>query len=455
MKFRKPIILIMVLVCTLAFFGCKSKNDSSRALWDKFVSNVNNHNHEGIASCFYPTTASSYTMFISNEENFEQYDRLSSIKTVSFELTTSSDLSSTSVTQLYDSAKVSVEVIEDGASYDLEFDVYMSKTNINPWLFTSVVNIDPILDSKDLGNLPDDLWLRNALHTYEDYEYRKAYKIENEGINYSTVSIIRYNGKGGEVVIPDEIEGLPVTVIKKFAFAKFGKIFQITYPGSKVTKLTIGKNVTQIEDYAFFQSKKLREVVIPSNVTSIGEYAFSSSKRLNTIRFYVNDNDLYTEEFLKEIASTSSFDISILGARNMYVGDIIRLQEGQGRLVTWSVSSSNVASIDADRGTVTALASGSLTITCSLKEDPTIKATVTINVTPCPERMKVQSSAFERCRNLKEIYVYAINPNSFSIAGTSFRFPDDAKIYVPKGSLAMYLASSNWKPYSENIYEME
>lgn len=454
MKFRKPIILIMVLACLIALFGCNGKDEPSSSLWNNFVSGINAKNHETIASCFYPTSGSAYTAFLANEENFSQYDRISSIKTLSFDLTTSSDLSSTSVIQLYDSAKVKCEIVYDGTSHNVEFDVYMSKTNINPWLFTSVVNLDP-LGEEELGNLPDDLWLRNALHVYEDFEYRKAYKVESTGITYSAASIISYNGKGKEVIIPDEIDGLPVTIIKKFAFAKFGKIFQITYPGSKITKLVIGNNVTQIEDYAFFQSKKLKEVVIPSNVKSIGEYAFSSSKRLSRIIFLVDDSDLYDEEFAKEIPSTSTSGFSIVGARNMYVGDMIKLEEGNKRLVTWSVSSSNVASIDADKGIITALASGSLTITCASKDDPTNKATVTINVSGCPEKMKVQSSAFERCKNLKEIYVYAINPNSFSIAGTSFRLPSDTKIYVPKGSKDMYVASSNWKQYADNIYEME
>ena len=449
MKFRKTVILVMALFCLFVFASCKDKGEEAKLLWDNYVSAVNSKNHEKIAACYYPAGSSAYKAYVDNEENFYQFDDITTVTTKSFEFKTISDLSSSAVTQLYYSANV-VAVV-DGE--ELTFDIYMSKTNENPWVFTSMVYITP--DSERLGNLPDDLWLKTALHTYEDFEYRPTYKLEPDQVTYSNISIVNYIGNEKQVTIPDEINGLPVTLIKKFAFAKFGKIFQITYPSSKIRELTIGNNVKTIEEYAFFQSKRLREVVIPANVTGIGEFAFSSSKRLSTVKFMVDDSDLYTEEFMQEIESTSTSGLVIRGARNMYIGDIIQLNEASGKLVTWSVNSSNVASVDADKGTIRGVAAGNLTITCALKSDPTIKATVTITVAACPEKIKVQASAFERCPNLKEMYIYAKNPNSFSIAGTSFRLPSDVKIYVPKGSKEMYTANATWSSYVDNIYEMD
>lgn len=453
MRSRKPIILLMAIILLFAFSGCKNNDTGAKELWDTFVSAVNSKNHEQLAKCFYKEGSSAYKMMIDNEENFAQYDEIDSIVTKSIDFTTKSDLSTTAVKQLYYSAKVEATVTSYSTPNELSFDIYMSNTNDNGWLFTSIVNVNPF--GETFGNLPDDLWLKTALHEYEDFQYRPTYKLEPNSLTYSDIAIVKYNGKGGDVVIPDTIDELPVTTIKKFAFARFGKIFQITYPGSKIKNLTIGNNVTTIDEYAFFQSKKLKEVTIPSSVKTIGEYAFSSSKRLQKVNFIVNDSDLYTEEFVKEIESKSDFGIVIKGARNMYVGDIITLNEGTNKLVTWSVSSSNVATADADKGTITAKSSGNVTITCALKSDPTIKATVTINVTACPEKLKVQASAFERCNNLKDIYIYAINPNSFSIAGTQFKFPKGVKIYVPKGSKAMYVASATWSSYADSIFEME
>ena len=453
MKFRKTIIVVMTIICLALISGCGNKNEGAKQLWENYVSAVNAKNREKITACYYPEGASTYKAYLEKEENFDQFSDIDKIATKTFEFTTEADLSSSAVNQLYYSAHVTATVTQSGTPYDIEFDVYMSQTNENPWVFTSTVYINP--DYERLGNLPDDLWLKTALHVYEDFEYRPSYKLEPDKVTYSNIAIVNYAGKERTVTIPDEIDGLPVTTIKKFAFARFGKIFQITYPASTIRELTIGNNVTTIEEYAFFQSKRLKEVVIPASVTGIGEFAFSSSKRLKTVKFMVNDDDLYSEEFMTEIASESASGLVIKGARNIHIGDIIKLTEASGKLVTWSVNSSNVAAVDADKGTIRGVAAGNLTITCALKSDPTIKATVQITVSPTPEKIKVQASAFERCPKLTEMYIYAKNPNSFSIAGTSFRLPSNVTIYVPKGSKEMYIANQTWSAYADNIVEMD
>ena len=82
-----------------------------------------------------------------------------------------------------------------------------------------------------------------------------------------SIAIVKYNGKGGDVVIPDTIDELPVTTIKKFAFARFGKIFQITYPGSKIKNLTIGNNPLQLS--------------VPTIYTSLLRYPY------NTLLYFI------------------------------------------------------------------------------------------------------------------------------------------------------------------------
>ncbi len=53
------------------------------------------------------------------------------------------------------------------------------------------------------------------------------------------------------------------------------------------------------------------------------------------------------------------------------------------------------------------------------------------------------------------MYIYARNPYSFGIAGTSFKLPKGVTIYVPEGSKEMYINSSNWSSYKDQIKEME
>lgn len=453
MKARKPIIIFLILISIFVLGGCASQDKGPRKLWDKYVAGINKKSIEEVAATYYAPESNGYKEYIGNTNNLAQFDAVDSIKTNTFQLLTQSDLSSSTVVQKYYSAKVSATVVLQNTNFDLEFEVYMSKTSTNGWFFTSQVVVDPLADR--FGNLPDDLWLRNALHTDGDFLYKPDYTLTATDVTYTSAAISSYTGNAKDVVIPSEVGGLPVTTIKKYAFMKLGSIFEITFSGSKMRSVTIPDTVRTIEEYAFFESAKLKELRLPSSVTSVGEYAFASCKKLSKVIFDFDDSNLYTEDILKEIESSSTSGMVIKNAHNMYVGDIIQLSEGNNELVNWSVDKTNVASIDSDKGILTAKSPGDIVVTAALKSDPTVKATVKINVQSCKELTKIQGSAFERCSGLKEMYIYARNPYSFGIAGTSFKLPKGVTIYVPKGSKEMYINSSNWSSYKDQIKEME
>ena len=78
------------------------------------------------------------------------------------------------------------------------------------------------------------------------------------------ISIHKYKGAGGGVVIPKHINEKPVARIWKGAF----------YENKSVTDVTIPDSVTSIEDIAFDGCASLASVTIPDSVNSIGEQAF-------------------------------------------------------------------------------------------------------------------------------------------------------------------------------------
>jgi PKD repeat protein len=84
-------------------------------------------------------------------------------------------------------------------------------------------------------------------------------------ITNGTITIDTYLGSGGAVIIPSEIDGLPVTSIGEYAF----EVCQ------SLTGVTIPNGVTSIGEDAFYFCTNLASVTIPNSVTSIGGSAFS------------------------------------------------------------------------------------------------------------------------------------------------------------------------------------
>lgn len=96
----------------------------------------------------------------------------------------------------------------------------------------------------------------------------------------NTVTITKYIGRGGDVIIPAEIDGKKVTGI--------GNIFQAHGAFQDCTTLTsvvIPDGVTQIQDNAFYSCTSLVTVTIPASVTLLRNCAFADCPNLQSIYF--------------------------------------------------------------------------------------------------------------------------------------------------------------------------
>ncbi|MGN1307516.1 MAG: leucine-rich repeat protein [Faecousia sp.] len=100
----------------------------------------------------------------------------------------------------------------------------------------------------------------------EDFEYKF---VEGNAV------ITKYIGSDLEVVIPDEIEGRPVTTIGEDAF--HGYDFESVY---------IPDSVLVIESLAFSECTRLKEVRLPKNLKNLGGFAFSACGSLEEIEIY-------------------------------------------------------------------------------------------------------------------------------------------------------------------------
>jgi hypothetical protein len=91
--------------------------------------------------------------------------------------------------------------------------------------------------------------------------------------NNGAITITQYTGPGGDVTIPDTVNGLPVTTVGQSAF----------YQVAALTSVTFGTNVTTLANNAIFQCPSLASVTIPASVTNIGSGPMLDCKSLTAI----------------------------------------------------------------------------------------------------------------------------------------------------------------------------
>ncbi len=130
-----------------------------------------------------------------------------------------------------------------------------------------------------------------------------------------------------EVIIPDKVEGYPVTELRR-TFENFTALTTVTLPDSilRITEnafrgctslyeINLPDTVKVIGDYAFCGCKSLKEIYIPPNVTEIGNYAYSSMLLTGTL--FIPD----TVENINSYAfSSNSFQKVVIGNGTKTIG---------------------------------------------------------------------------------------------------------------------------------------
>jgi hypothetical protein len=128
------------------------------------------------------------------------------------------------------------------------------------------------------------------------------------------VEIIRYNGSQNVVVIPNRIQGIPVTIISGTGESTYDKgafenrnLMRIILPDgvtkigyrafadNKLISVTIPNSVTLIGDGAFFRNQ-LTSVTIGNSITRIGKEA-SSSNEITSVTLPNSVTEIYQSAF--------------------------------------------------------------------------------------------------------------------------------------------------------------
>jgi RHS repeat-associated protein len=150
----------------------------------------------------------------------------------------------------------------------------------------------------------------------------------------STITITKYTGAGGAVVIPSTIAGFPVTRIGDYAFDSCSTLTSITIPDGVVTigtraflfcnnllAVTIPNSVTTIGDRAFYGCTKLANVTIPDGVKVILSGLFAYCEALTSVTIPRNVTSIGSNVFAN---CTSLTSVSILGSPIVWGGYVFQ-----------------------------------------------------------------------------------------------------------------------------------
>ncbi len=166
-----------------------------------------------------------------------------------------------------------------------------------------------------LGEMPDTALTVHAeeAQTYGDYEY--------EVNSDNTVTITKYKGSEADVVIPNKINGFPVTGIGYEAFSdcqslisvvisdgittigtnpvlgSIGVGFGAFFGCSNLVSVTIPDSVTSIKEFSFFGCSSLTSIVIPNGITTIERYTFDGCTGLPSVTIPDSVTSIETSAF--------------------------------------------------------------------------------------------------------------------------------------------------------------
>ena len=280
-----------------------------------------------------------------------------------------------------------------------------------------------------------------------------------------TVEVTGYKGTDTDLVIPSEIEGLPVTSIGEEAFSYCDELTSITIPDTvtnigdnaffgctELKSMTIPKGVTEIGKGVLGGCTGLTSVSIPEGVEYIGQSAFEACSSLETLTLpkslkNIDDYAFYQCTALKSITIPEGVErIGVAAFQACSSIESVTLPESLTELGEWAfIECSNLQSVTIPEGVECV---GEMTFAaCSKLQSITIPEGVTSigegafygcaelkNVTIPDGVTSIGEGAFQECSSLETVEI----PSTVTDIGADAfaSCPENMVVYVEQGSAA-------------------
>ncbi len=256
-------------------------------------------------------------------------------------------------------------------------------------------------------------------------------------ISNGEVAITGYSGLAAEIVIPNTIEGLPVTRIAEAAFQE----------NEFIISLTMGAHITHIEDLAFYDCYNLSLVDLGSALVSIGDSAFAYCDSLTSITIPDRVTNLGNSAFSGTSLTSITIPDRVISIGHYSFTDCYDLASVTIGNVVQSIgvnaftrcSSLKEISIPSS---VTSIGDHAFS-SCTLLEEVTIGSGLT----------QIDYKAFTNCTSLSHIYFEGDAPTLASDVFRASGSPVAHYLATASGWTSSFggLQTAQWYPYTYNI----
>lgn len=222
----------------------------------------------------------------------------------------------------------------------------------------------------------------------------------------------------------------------------------VAYLPSRLRKVEIGSNLTQIGTYAFYRCNMLKSITIPNNITSFGQNALYSCTMLNHVNIPsgITETAIFSACDLRTLSlpkSVNKFGTSFL-PNNKSIRELILPIDASSSNTTFNgiqhLESLTYVELPSN---ITTLDTNSLqALNCLPKI--VIPSTVT----------KINSGAMSSFYSCKEMHFLSTTPptltaNALGNPTTGLPWTSNlCTIYVPSASLNTYKTADNWSAYA-------
>ncbi len=128
------------------------------------------------------------------------------------------------------------------------------------------------------------------------------------------ISILRCYGSSGSVVIPKELEGLPVTELAAYAFAEemdHEPENTSGFPcicGDRLQEVYLPPTIRRLGRYIFYNCLQLRKLSFYSDIAFMGAGAFTGCERLSCLEMYQREGKSCLREILQDLKQKVTVD---------------------------------------------------------------------------------------------------------------------------------------------------